>query len=247
MTMLKIVTDALGQWPQPKAIGTRVVVPTHCLTSGGTVIHVVVEGGQDNFVVHDDGAALRIFEDCGGDLKTAPRTIAMLMKPHGFNVDAFGTISAPAVNLAELAPTIMLVANAAREAAEHLIQKWRPVFRKKFKDAVRDLLEAEFPQRWGHDQTVIGKSNKPHHFDFTINLGQERRLFFDAVAPDANAISSTVVRHLDVANAHDDSVIQRIIYDDRVEWKASDLNLLKMGAPPLAFSGAQAALDKLAA
>lgn len=247
MMLLDHVNTALAGWPTPRLIGGRVIVPTHVLTSGNDIIHVTVEGGRNAFKVHDDGAAVRIFENSGGDLVTAPKMVANLLRDQGLHVDSFGTISSPLVQLEELAPTIILVANAAREAAEHLLHRWKPVFKRKFKDTVRDLLEAEFPQRWEHDRTVVGRSNKPQKFDFTIDLGHERRLFFDAVVPDPNSISAAVVRHLDVANAHNENVVQRIVFDDRVAWKSSDINLLKMGAPTLPFSEARQVLERIAA
>lgn len=245
--MLNVVAQALSSWPAPRLAGNRVIVPTHCLTSGGDIIHVTVEGGTDSFKVHDDGAALRIFENSGGEMATAPKMIAVFLRDHGLHVDRTGTISAPLVSLDALAPTIVLVANAARDAAEHLLNRWRPAFRRKFKDAVRDLLEAEFPKRWEHDRTVVGHSNKAQKFDFVIDLGHERRLVFDAVVPDQNSISSAVVRHLDVAQAGDEGVVQRIVYDDRVQWKSSDINLLKMGATALPFSQAKQVFDRIAA
>ncbi|WP_375194676.1 hypothetical protein [Sphingobium sp.] len=245
--LLENVTQALTNWPAPRLVGNRVVVPTQCVTSGGDVIHVTVEGGQNSFKVHDDGAAIRIFENSGGEMVTAPKMLAIFLKEQGLRVDGFGVISAPLASLNELAPTIVLVANAARDAAEHLLHRWKPAFKRKFKDTVRDLLEEEFPKRWEHDRTVIGHSNKPQKFDFSIDLGHERKLFFDAVVPDSNSISIAVVRHLDVAQAKNENVIQRIVYDDRAVWKASDINLLKMGAPTLPFSQARQVFERIAA
>ncbi|WIA58243.1 hypothetical protein N6H05_10745 [Sphingobium sp. WTD-1] len=245
--LLDNVTQALRNWPAPRIVGNRVIVPTHCVTSGGDIIHVTVEGGINAFKVHDDGAAVRIFENSGGELITAPKMLSLFLKDQGLNVDGFGAISAPLVSLDELAPSIVLVANAARDAAEHLIHRWKPAFKRKFKDTVRDLLEEDFPKRWEHDRSVLGHSNKPQKFDFAIDLGHERKLFFDAVVPDQNSISTAVVRHLDVARAKNESVVQRIVYDDRVEWKASDINLLKMGAPTLPFSQARQVFERIAA
>ncbi|GLT02938.1 hypothetical protein GCM10007897_43680 [Sphingobium jiangsuense] len=247
--LIETVKSALAGWPAPKAFGARVVVPTQCITSGGEIIHVVVEGGNDSFVVHDDGAAIRIFEDAGADLKTAPKMVASLLRDRGLNVHkGTGVISSPRVTLPQLAATIAVVANAARESSDHLLHRWKPVVRKKFKEAVQDLLEHEYPKRWAHDRAVVGHSNKKHTFDFSISLGDDRQLLFDAVVPDQSAISSAVVRHLDVAKAHDPKIVQQIVYDDRVEWKSSDLNLLNMsGAVILPFASAKQAIDKLAA
>ena len=245
--MLDTVSQALAGWSQPKAAGHRVIVPTNCLFAGGGIIRVIVEGGQNTFVVHDDGAALADFENAGGDLITATKMMAAHFRQDGFLVDGNGVISAPPVSLDALAPTIALVANASRSASDHLMARWKPAFRLKFKDAVRNLLEAEYPKRWAHDRTLVGKSNKPHKFDFVIDLGHERQLFFDAVVPEATAINTAVVRHLDVAATHGDKIVQRIVYDDREAWKASDLNLLKLGAPAFPFSVAHQALDRIAA
>ena len=246
--LIDIVTEALGSWPKPQIFGDRIVVPTQCLTAAGDIIHVTIEGGINEFHVHDDGSAIRIFENAGGEQETAPKIVTAFLRGHGLIVDKFGVISAPRVTLDELGPAIVLVANATRDAAEHLVHRWRPVARKKFKEAVRDLLEAEFPTRWDHDRAVIGHSNKTQKFDFAIDLPDDRRIVFDAVVQDQNSISTAVVRHLDVARAGDESVIQRIVFDDRGgEWRSSDINLLRMGAPALAFSEARQVLDRMAA
>lgn len=248
MTSVEVINEALSQWPQPRAQGSRVIVPTHCLFGSGGIINVVVEGGRDTFTCHDGGAAIDEFEACGGNIPNAAKVLRSHFRKIGFKVDDGGQISAPAVGSDALAASIALVANATREAADFLLDRWRPVFKRDFKDMVRQLLESEFSaQRLARGLTYVGDSNKRHKFDFVVRLAQDRSLLLDAVVPEATAINSATVKHLDIKAKGDPHLVQRILYDDRHEWKAADLNVLRLGATPVPFSHAKEVLEQIAA
>ena len=247
MTLLETVQSALERWPAPRERGGNVLVPTHCLYSSNAVVNVLVEGGREAFYAHDDAGAIQAFEAAGGYLENAPRLISGVVKRYGLKIVQGGKIITPRLSLEELPGAIALVANAARAAEAHLLDRWHPVVLRKFKEVVWELLESEFPQRIAKDRLFIGSSNKPHKFDFVVDLGHERHLVLDAVVPEPSAISTSVVRHLDIKQNHGPNIVQRILYDDRQPWQAADLNVLGMGATVVPFSAAPEVLERLAA
>jgi hypothetical protein len=104
---------------------------------------------------------------------------------------------------------------------------------------VRGTAGDEFlKRRFGEkiSQPVLTGARKPHRIDYLIPLGDHRRLALDAVVPDASSINSAIVAHIDLRDAKIEGLEQRLVFDDSAPWKAADLNLLRVGAPPVAFS-----------
>lgn len=247
VSVLETVLKQLSSWPAPSQEGNRILVPTQCLYGGGSIIRVAVEGGPLTFVVHDDGGAIDEFSNHGAVHPRASGALRTHFRDQGILVGRNGEITSPEVGLQELAPTIALIANASREAEDLLLSRWKPRFRRNFKRQLRNLLEAEFPNAIKPEFRVAGSSQKQHVFDFALERTQGRLVLVDAVHNDQNAISSTVLRNLDVRDASRQGIEQRIVYDDAEEWSATDLNLLKLGGKVIPFSRAPAALHRLAA
>jgi hypothetical protein len=247
VTTLDTVIQCLNDWPSPASVDGRVIVPTQCLFGSGSIIRVVVEGGATNFRVHDDGAAIDEFSSGGGVHPKASAALRSHFRDQGILVGKNGSISSPPVDASQLAPTIALIANASREAEELLQSRWKPRVRRNFKRLLRDLLEAEFPQNVAPEVRVSGSSQKQHVFDFALNRPAGGLVLVDAVHNDQNSISSTVLRNLDVKDANQTDVLQRIVFDDSEEWRAEDLNLLKLGGIVVPFSHAPEVLHRLAA
>jgi hypothetical protein len=241
------VRQALAVWPNPIFGEGRVVVPTHCLYPSNGIINAIVEGGSREYRVHDDGGALDEFESSGGRLRDGLPILRIVAARQGLSVSNFGIIRSPLIGQSELAATICLVANASKEGAHELVDRLRPPSKRNFRAELAKMLEVEF----GHDRIqrtpVIGRSNKPHKFDYVIQIARTRRLLLDAVTPEPSSISAAVVAHLDVREANRPELVQRIVYDDDEPWNAADLNILAMGAPVVAFSAARNILAKLAA
>ena len=110
-----------------------------------------------------------------------------------------------------------------------------------------EFLRKRFEERLLHNTVIIGKSNKPHRFANVISLSDSRRLIVDTVVNEPSSINARVVANLDVAAANDDTISQRIIYDDEENWGASDLNLLQVGALPVPFSRSREVIERVAA
>jgi hypothetical protein len=248
MTLLDLVQAELARWPQPRETGGRIVVPTHCMFGSGGVVRVVIEGRGDSFVVHDGGAAIDEFASGGGEMPGAAKLLRSFLRDGGFGVNDKGEIHSPVIPRADLPPTIALIANAAKEASEHLTDRWKPKVRRDFRLELRKLLRAEFPHlRVEEEVRYAGKSAKQHRFAFSVPMAAGGQLLIDAVAHEQSAISASVLRNLDVRNANAGGLEQRVIFDDSEEWRAEDLNLLKLGATPVPFSRAHDVLGRFAA
>jgi SAM-dependent methyltransferase len=229
----------MTKWPGPSEDEGRVLVPTHCLYPSNGVVSVVVEGGADRFRVHDDGAALDELESAMGVVPYPLSIMRAATRRQGVEVTDAGVIFAPLTNFADLAATIILVANASKDAANRLIDSMKPRPRRNFRFELEKLLESEF----GHmplrrASSVIGL-RKPHKFDYVVHVSEQRQLLLDAVMPEASSINAAVVAHLDVRQAKLRNVVQRIVYDDEETWKAEDLDfgcgIGRTAAPLAAF------------
>jgi hypothetical protein len=160
-----------------------------------------------------------------------------------------GTIISPFIELSQLAGTIVLVANASKEAAHSLISKSRGLPKRDFREALASLIDLERTQgrfvEVLHRRVVVGASNKPHRFDFDIMLSGHRRLLLDAVIREPFSINAVLVANLDVKEAELPSTIQRIVYDDEEKWEAADLNLLGLGATVVGLSHLRPVLERM--
>ncbi len=244
--LLALVRAQMATWPAIRWDADRVIVPTQCLFGSGGIVRVAVEGGTTEFVVHDDGAAIDAFSNCGGVNPKAIQALRSHFKEQGILVTDRGEITSPKVAAEALAPTIALIANASREAEDLLVSRWKPRIRRNFKRLLREMIEAEFAHM-KPDFRLVGSSQKQHVFDFALDKSGGGLVLVDAVNNDGNAISSAVVRNLDIREAKREDVEQRIIIDDAEEWRAQDINLLALGATVIPFSRASSVLTRLAA
>ncbi len=142
---------------------------------------------------------------------------------------------------------ILLVANAAKVVTELVYASSGFTVIRDFKKDLANLLERHFSSRLRSDQPFVGSSNKLHKFRHVIDLRGDRKLLIDPVVNDPSSINARVVANMDVRMAKDRNIIQRIVYDDAVEWSSSDLTLLRVGAPTMPFSSVDATIDQLAA
>jgi len=246
MSTLEAVKAALNKWPEPRLSDRGVSVPTHCLYPSNSVVKVTVAGGADLFVVDDNGGSLEELEEVKIAPQNASRLIHKLARSRGLDVSKSGAIYSRSVPSGELEATIVLVANASKEAAEHLLDTVRPP-RRNLRLVVERLLEKEFHSRWSRDSKIVGASNKRHTFDYVVQLRGDRQLILDVVVPESSSINAAVVAHLDVRHGNSEKLEQRIVYDDQQVWSSSDLALLKVGARAVPLSSLEHALDRLAA
>lgn len=238
--------SALSRWPLPHVEGNAAVVPTHCLYPTNHIVQVHVEGGEGTFVVHDNGGAVDQLRAMGGhDARPLP-AIRSVARRDGLKVSDLQRIYVSNVGLDGLESAIALVANASRDAAELLISRFRPSPRRPLGEELEAILNLRFPALWRKEEVFIGESNKQYHLDYSVVLPNNRKLVLETVKPDASSINAAVVANLDVRNANP-TLIQRIVYDDAEKWPVESLRLLRVGAQPVALSGFNDALQRLAA
>lgn len=247
MMALEAVAAAMNRWPKPRLEGSTVIVPTHCLYPTNHVIHVYVEPGEHEFLVHDNGNALDQLRAMGGHESTPAYLIRSAVRRDGLQLSQANHIYAPHVRFEGLEAAISLVANAARDAADYLIANHRPHPRRPLGEELEAILNIRFPSLWRKEEVIVGQSNKQHGFDYIVAMSNDKRLLIETVKPDASSINAAVVAHLDVRNSNPTGFIQRIVYNDGDSWPSESLSLLRVGAIPVALSAANDALTRLAA
>lgn len=226
--------------------GDGVRVSTHCLYPSNGMVGVVVRGGDNAFVVSDEGGALQEIGASGRSLASASHAMGRLVRPQGLRVEN-GSILSPPVTLSELAVAIILVANASKEVADWGLAntKFKPA--RNFKQALAELLKRHFHDELKHDQLIAGRSNKAHKFRHVVHLSRGRRLLIDPAVNDSTSINARVVANMDVRMAENPDLLQLIVYDDQEKWESATLALLGFGAPTVAFGKAEGEIKRFAA
>lgn len=251
MILRDVVTSALATWPGASPGPNEVAVPTHCLYPSNAVVHAYVIGGADTYKVTDGGGALDEFENSGGVSRSEIAIIRSIARGHGLDVSDRGVIHSGLVDSEQLVGTIVLIANASKEAAHALEFRNIAVPKRNFREMLAKLIDSERVHGLFLDvslhKSVVGASTKAHRFDFDISLTGGRRLLLDTVVPEASSINSVLAANLDIKAASLPNTLQRIIYDDEEEWRSADLALLGLGATVVPFMKLRPVLSRLAA
>lgn len=247
MNILAAVEQALGTWPELRQVDRGVRIHTHCLyPSNSTVALIVSQRGEDLFRVDDDAQVLDEVSQTLVTKQALPKLLRAIVKHRGCELTQRGEIISPQVSGAELRAAVILVANASKAAAEHLVGTIRPP-RRDMRRVIEELLDRKFKDKWKRDVRISGASNKEHGFDYVIHIPGGRQLALDFVVPDPSSVNSAVVAHLDVSLKKATDLEQRIVYDDAQPWRAEDIQLLKVGARPVPISTLAQSLERLAA
>ena len=216
-----------------------------CQYPSGAAVRVRIEGGERKFAVSDMGGALWEVESTGVTVADPARSWRQHLQLEGLTVIG-GEIIAPEVDISLLTPAVMSVANASQRIAHEEIAKSTYVRASDFREALREYLKRKFIKRARHDVELAGQSNKKHVFAHIVEKLQGGILVIDPVLPEPASINSRIVAHIDLHNLKDQTITQRLIYDDREAWNAADLQVLSIGAPILAFSIVGSKLPALA-
>ncbi|WP_372425797.1 hypothetical protein [Salinarimonas chemoclinalis] len=240
MTTLSIVKDAVAELTAAYQVGNRVIVPVLVTYPGGTMVQLLVEGGADTFVVSDGGGALRCYLAQGGQGARALRLLQEAARRHGVACNDDGWIFESAVDAGRLPSALSAVADASVRGAGTLLSHLRPRNVADFRPVLDRMIRSTFEGRVKRDAIVLGASNKEHRFDYALRVDDRRTVLIDAVLPDPSSINAAIVAHLDVRIMHVEdttrAIVQKIIYDDRLEWSSADLALIRQGATPIAYS-----------
>jgi hypothetical protein len=223
-----------------------VLVTTHCMYPSNGLVRVLVRGGPNTFVVSDEGGAIDEAMSAGISITQSDGSLGRLVKDQGL-LFKNAVIFSPQITVECVPAAVMLVANASKELAQWFFDHSKLRRTQDFRERLATFLERTFSDRVSHDATIIGASNKPHKFANVVSLRDGRRLIVDPVIRDVSSINSRVVANLDVKATNNQTLVQRIIYDDDDQWSASDLNLLQIGAPLIQFSQSSKVIQALAA
>lgn len=219
-------------------------VHTQCLYPSGTFVRVVVRGGEDTYVVSDEGIGVHEVELAGAEIDNVDALVRHTLKPFGLK-SVNGVIRSPACGARSLAYAIASVANASVAVSDWLFTNLKVKPRTQFKDLLESYLKTEFPLNV-HPGRLVGGSNKEHTFDTIIFVPTGKKIIVDPVIHDMKSINARVVANIDVKRANHVDVEQRIVYNDDEDWSAEELNLLTLGAVTIPFSKARQVLPRIA-
>ena len=224
-----------------------VAINTQCLYPSNAVVQVIVRRVASGFLVSDDGGAVREAVTAGVQLsKAAQAKYVGVTSKQGLHFHN-GVVSAPSVPIEALPVAVVLVANAAKEIADQIFLHYRIKRVRDFRALVSGLLRNELMQS-PHEELIAGQSTRTYRFENVIVLPSGKRAIVDPVLRDSNSINARVIANLDVHGAANDSITQRIVYDDEENWESDELNVLHMTSVPVVpFSKAKIALSDLLA
>lgn len=220
-------------------------VTTGCMYPSNGLVRVLVRGGKDEFVVSDEGEAIKEAESSGMYLQNPDRRLLGVVKGQGLLIKN-GVIHSPRVTLKQLVGTVIIVANASKEASHRCYDHGKLKITRNFKEALSALLEKNFGDNITKNTMLIGASNKTYKFDHVIKK-DDLMITVDPVVREPSAINARVVANMDIKNAGNDKIIQTIVYDDYEEWNAADLNLLRMASRVLPFESVRQSAKRLIA
>jgi hypothetical protein len=203
--------------------------------------------GADKWIVSDGGAAFDEALASGVEMPAFNLNVRRAIRAKGLSfID--GRIESPKVGVDGLFTASVVVANAARDIAEALLALGDTGSDQSLERRTRELLVSKF-HSWvlSKPVTVNGASERSHKFENALDLPDGRRLLVDVVRHQGNSINATVVANLDVRRLDDPSIIQRIVFDPDERWKREEIELLEVGAIPVALPSLAKSVERIAA
>ena len=140
MNPANTIREALSGFQTCTEIDNGFVINTHCLYPNHSSVQVAVRGHADEFVVSDEGAAIREAETSGADLGRSLKRYEKFVKKQGLLLER-GIIKTPAIDLQTVPLAILLVANSSKEVADYIFGTWRGIKTRDFKELVKELLQ----------------------------------------------------------------------------------------------------------
>ena len=234
-------------WPICKAVGADYLITTHCQMPNGSLVRLRVRRADDGWVVSDGGAALDEALASGIARPVFGINVRRAIRSKGL-VLIDGQIETRSIKESALYAGVIVVANATRDIAETLIYVGSSLDEDTLDRRTKKILVGRF-HTWVQARPLIisGASDRVHKFDNTVNLPDGRRIIIDTVKHQGNSINSAIVSNLDVRRLHNDMIVQRIVFDETENWKREEIELLEVGATPVALGNLGDAVARLAA
>lgn len=241
------ICAAVRAWPLCEHDGTEHVIVTHCQLPGGSLIKVRVRRSEHGWIVSDGGAALDEAVAAGVSKPAFGLNVRRAIRAKGLSFSE-GRIESPSIGLESLYNATIIVANTARDIAETLIMVGDAGDNETLERRARKILITRF-HTWVSAKPVIipGASERAHTFDNALDLPDGRRVLVDVVKHQGNSINATVVANLDIQRLNNPKFVQRIVFDPNESWKPEEIELLSVGATPVALPSLADAIGRIAA
>jgi hypothetical protein len=247
MTCPPYIRDALAQFAICEETPEGIWVTTQLLYPSNGTVSLLITGGPNGCIVSDEGRAIEEIAMHAIELpEKAEPYLRQFYQPQGLRVIG-SKICSPAVPVDALSAAIALVANASSLAAFWAVKTLRPRRRRDLREELRSL----FGQRYSRERIkeevhLPGESGRLYRFEFRIEISA-RSLIVDGVFPDATAINTRAIAHLDLARTKNAALVQRMVYDERENWKAEDMRLLRLAAELVPLGQFNRNLDSIGA
>jgi len=234
MSIAEHVNEALRPFSAHRERHGAVAVTTTCMYPSNALATVVVRGALNGAVVSDDGQAIDELTALNRDIPDADKFLRRFCNRSGLKSDK-GVIFSPRIEWRQLPAAVAFVANASVAAVTSGLQTLKKRPSRNLRKELDHVLYQSFPEdRIKKDFRVVGHSTRAYSFN-AVHVNS-RVLVMDPVSPDANSVNSRAIAHFDIGRNGDDTIIQRLVYDDDLRWKAADLNLLQAAAKVVPFS-----------
>ncbi|MCE7999967.1 MAG: hypothetical protein HEP70_13985 [Rhodobiaceae bacterium] len=176
--------------------GSRVV--TQCLYPSFDPVNVFVVKYGDGFKIHDGGGAARCAWIHGRD--GALVNNALSRSAALYHVELVEeTIVAEVPNLDWLLNAVLATANASANAARSIVEHSVASAEATLKDRIFDTLVGYVPKRRiTKDYSYVGRSGKPHHFDYAVRENGSDVLLMSAVSPHHVSVAAKYVAFSDI-------------------------------------------------
>jgi hypothetical protein len=248
MTCPPYMRDALAHLTICEETPEGIWVATQLLYPSNGAVSLLITGGPNGCIVSDEGRAIEEIALHGLELpESAEPYLRQFYKPQGLRVIDGSKICSPPVAADALPAAIALTANTSSRAAFWAVKTLRPRRRRDLREELRNLFGRRYSrERVTEEVHLSGESGRLYKFEFRIEVGV-RSLIVDGVFPDATAINTRAIAHLDLARMKNAAFIQRMVYDEHENWKAEDMRLLRLAAALVPLSQFGRNLDSIGA
>ncbi|WP_374599201.1 hypothetical protein [Sphingosinicella sp.] len=240
--------EAVRSWQLCARQGDDYLFTTHCQLPNGSLLKLKIRpAGNQMWVVSDGGAALDEAVASGISKPAFNLNVRRAIRLKGLSF-VEGRIESPRIELSSLFAATVVVANASRDVAEALLMVGSDASERNLSRRTREILVAKFPN-WvsAKPVSISGASDRLHKFDNTLDLPDGRRLLVDVVKHQGNSINSAIVANLDVRRLQNPRFVQRIVFDPEELWKPEEIELLEVGATPVALPSLVDSVNRLVA
>ena len=234
MNIAEHVNEALKPFSAHRESDGAVAVTTTCMYPSNALVTVFVRGAMNGAVVSDDGQAIDELTALNRDIPDADKFLHRFCNRSGMK-SSKGVIFSPRIEWRQLPAAVAFVANTSVAAVTAGLQILKKRASRDLRKELDHVLFQSFPgHRIKKGFRVVGHSSRAYSFN-AVHVNTNI-LIMDPVGPDANSVNSRAIAHFDIGRNKDDTIIQRLIYDDHLQWKAADLNLLQAAAKVVPFS-----------